>query len=512
MDFLLPESTSTVNEILPPWKVVVIDDERDIFEVTRLSLSRVKVDGRPLELLYADSARSGYELLSMHPDVAVAFIDVVMESPEAGLELVERIRSEMKNHSLRIILRTGQANQHPEEVVIQEYDINDYKAKTELTNIKLKTCIYAAIRSYRDIVTIRNTQHGMEKVIASSQAVLRSRTLHQFGSAVLQQLLDLLNIQSSEVYLVSQSVDLYGDKVNHVLAATGENISVQDDLSTPVLPDHVRELVNYVNAGGDNHLPGAAFLARFQVGESSSNVLYASLNQPLDALQTKLLQMFASNVALIFESLYTKENIQETQKELLLVIGDAIEQRSKETGMHVRRVALMCELLAQKLGMSAEFCETIRYASPLHDIGKIGIPEHILHKHGKLDAAEWAIMQTHAELGYQLLKKTKRVIAKMGAIIAREHHEKWDGSGYPRGLAGEQIAIEARIMAIVDVIDALGSRRAYKEPWDDAAIIALVRSERGRHFDPTLVDLALSHYDELLAIRRQLPDISDQGH
>lgn len=506
MDFLLDDAPIVGENLLSPWKVAVIDDERDIFEVTRLSLLRVKVDERPLQLMYADSGLSGYQLLRDNPDIAVAFIDVVMESPEAGLLLVEKIRSELHNHALRIILRTGQPNQHPEEFIIQEYDINDYKAKTELTNIKLKTCIYSAIRAYRDIVTITNTQQGMEKVIASSQAVLRSRTLHQFGSAVLQQLLDLLNIQSSEVYLVSQSVDLYGDKINNVLAATGDNIHVEDDLSTPVLPEHVRELVNFANAGGKNLLPDHAFLARFQVGENASNVLYASLAKPLDPLQTKLLQMFASNVALIFESLYTKENIQETQKELLLVIGDAIEQRSKETGMHVRRVALMCELLARKLGQSTDFCETIRYASPLHDIGKIGIPEHILHKHGKLDADEWAVMQTHAELGYQLLKKTKRVIAKMGAIIARDHHEKWDGSGYPRGLVGTDIPLEARIMAVVDVVDALASRRAYKEPWSDEQILAHLQAEKGRHFDPQLVELVLQNYADFLAIRRQLPD------
>ncbi|WP_034618669.1 MULTISPECIES: HD domain-containing phosphohydrolase [Chitinibacter] len=506
MDFLLDDAPRQGEEKLPPWKVAVIDDERDIFEVTRLSLARVKVDGRPLELLYADSGISGYELLSQHPDVAVAFIDVVMESPEAGLLLVEKIRSEMNNRSLRIILRTGQPNQHPEEVVIQEYDINDYKAKTELTNIKLKTCIYAAIRSYRDIITISNTQQGMEKVISSSQAVLRSRTLHQFGSAVLQQLLDLLNIQTSEVYLVSQSTDLYGDKVNTVLAATGENIHIADDLNGPSLPDHVRELVNFMCDGGQNQLPDYAFLANFEVGTDATNVLYASLCQPLDELQQRLLQMFASNVALIFESLYTKENIQETQKELLLVIGDAIEQRSKETGMHVRRVALMCELLAHKLDMPQDYCETIRYASPLHDIGKIAIPETILHKHGKLDAQEWEIMKTHADHGYQLLKNTKRVIAKMGAIIARDHHEKWDGSGYPRGLAGAAIPLEARIMAVVDVIDALASRRSYKEPWPDADIIALLQAERGKHFDPHLVDVALAAYPEFVAIRQQLPD------
>jgi response regulator RpfG family c-di-GMP phosphodiesterase len=191
---------------------------------------------------------------------------------------------------------------------------------------------------------------------------------------------------------------------------------------------------------------------------------------------------------------------------LLLVLGDAIEQRSKETGSHVRRVALMCELIALKLGQSSEYAEILRHASPLHDIGKIGIPETILHKPGKLDNNEWEVMKSHAQIGYDLLKDSTRTIAKMGARIALSHHEHWDGSGYPRGLKGAEIPLEGRIVAIIDVIDALGSERAYKKPWQENDIIHYITERSGKQFDPAMVDAALSLFDSFREIRCNFPD------
>jgi response regulator RpfG family c-di-GMP phosphodiesterase len=235
-------------------------------------------------------------------------------------------------------------------------------------------------------------------------------------------------------------------------------------------------------------------------------VLYTRFREEHNSLQDEILKLFAANITLIFQNLHSREHIQETQIELLLVLGDAIEQRSKETGSHVRRVALMCELMALKLGQSSEYAEILRHASPLHDIGKIGIPESILHKPGKLDADEWEIMKTHAQIGYDLLKDSTRTIAKMGARIALSHHEHWDGNGYPNTLKGEAIPLEGRIVALIDVIDALGSERSYKKPWQENDIIQYIRERSGKQFDPRMVDAALELFDNFREIRLNLPD------
>ena len=508
MKFLKSASPSAPakNPLVKPWKVAVIDDEEQVHAVTQLVLKNTQLDGQPLLFLNAYSAEDGFRLFQDHSDIALAFIDVVMESDDAGLQLIHKIRNDLENHSTRIVLRTGQPGTAPEETIIRTYDINDYKSKTELTDTKLKTCVYSSIRSYRDIITIESSKRGMQKVIAASDSVLRSQTLHQFGNAILNHTVQLLNIKTAEMYLVSQQVDLFGDTELILLAATGDEVRLNNHWDTDILPPDVKQSIIDALNNQQSSVTDNVFVGYYHTNQSTHSVLYTRFHEAHNAQQDEILKLFAANITLIFQNLYHREHIQETQKELLLILGDAIEQRSKETGSHVRRVALMCELMALKLGQTSEYAEILKYASPLHDVGKIGIPENILHKPGKLDDNEWEIMKTHAQIGYELLKGSTRTIAKMGARIALSHHEHWDGNGYPNGLKGQDIPLEGRIVAIVDVIDALGSERAYKKAWPESDIIQYVSERRGKQFDPQIVDAALELFESFREIRRNLPD------
>ncbi len=488
------------------WKIAIIDDEPEVHQVTRFVLRSLELEDRPLQFLSAYSGAEGLQLFEQHQDIAIAFVDVVMETDHAGLELIKQIRNQLNNHAVRIILRTGQPGQAPEDDVIRDYDINDYKAKTELTANKLRTCVYASLRSYRDIVTIEQSLQGMERVIQSSVAVLRSKTLPKFGSAVLDQILKLLNLEHSALYLTSQQRDLYDDTQMTVLASTGELSQFETLMGTEQLPDEVRQAISDALQQRRSLSRNNTYVGYYESNDKVASVLYIQHQKPLDPLQMRILELFAANVTLMFENLTSKEDVLQTQKELILVIGDAIEQRSRETGAHVRRVAQMSALLAEKLQLSQEIIDTIHFAAPLHDVGKIAIPERILHKPGPLDPEEWETMKTHAEIGYNLLKDSNRIIAKMGARIALTHHERWDGAGYPTGLQGEEIPIEGRIMAIVDVIDALLSKRSYKEPWQEEEVKRYLQHQSAQQFDPELVTLCLNHFDELLQIRQRLPD------
>lgn len=198
--------------------------------------------------------------------------------------------------------------------------------------------------------------------------------------------------------------------------------------------------------------------------------------------------------------------IEDTQREVVFTMGSIGESRSKETGNHVKRVAEYSKLLALYYGLNEEDAELLRQASPMHDIGKVAIPDAVLNKPGRFDEEERRIMDTHAELGYEMLKHSHRPLLKMAATVAYEHHEKYNGSGYPRGLSGENIHIYGRITALADVFDALGSDRVYKKAWDDEKIFALFREERGEHFDPKLIDIFFDHLDEFLAIRETFKD------
>jgi response regulator RpfG family c-di-GMP phosphodiesterase len=257
-----------------------------------------------------------------------------------------------------LILRTGQPGQAPEKRVIMEYDINDYKEKTELTSQKLFSTLIVALRSYRDLNTI----------------------------------------------------------------------------------DHLNE------------------------------------------------------------------EIESTQREVIFTLGEIAETRSKETGFHVKRVAEYSSLLAQKYGLPADEVELIRLASPMHDIGKVGISDVILNKPGKLTAEEYDLMKTHAQSGYEMLNHSNRPIMKAAAVIALQHHEKYNGTGYPQGLKGEEIHIYGRITAIADVFDALSSNRVYKPAWDRKQIHEFFKEARGVHFDPSLTDLFLTNFEEFIEIKEKYHD------
>lgn len=488
-----------------PWKILLVDDEPDVHKVTEIVLRNFSFESRPLEILNAYSGEEAKQILLANPDIAVSLVDVVMESDDAGLHLVEHIREDMNNSRIRLVLRTGQPGQAPEEEVIQKYDIHDYKDKTELTRTKLHTLLYSTLRSYRDICLIEQQRDSLKLVISAITEVNESNTLKRFASAVLEQMVGLLHIRPNTLYCTIQTLDNADGKL-HVLAATGSMAPLMDEVDISSLPLTPRQAIMDAMA-----TQGSIHTDNFYVGYwgapgGSSKLLYVELAEDLDADTRQLLEVYCSNVASTYHTLVLKEDVEVTQRELIYMLGEAVEKRSKETGGHVKRVALISEVLARASGISDFDAKQIKLASPLHDLGKIAIPDNILNKPGKLDAHEWTIMQTHAELGAQMLKLSNKPLFNLASVIAGEHHEKWDGSGYPRGLKGEGIHIAGRITALADVFDALNNKRCYKDAWPLEDTLDLIREQKGKQFDPSLVDLLFLHLDKILEICKQYPD------
>ena len=200
------------------------------------------------------------------------------------------------------------------------------------------------------------------------------------------------------------------------------------------------------------------------------------------------------------------DEIIDTQKEVVFTMGAIGETRSKETGNHVRRVAEYSKLLALKYGMKEEEAELLKQASPMHDIGKVGIPDEILNKPAQLTQDEFTKMKEHTKIGYEMLKSSSRSIIKIAAIVAIEHHEKYDGTGYPNNLKGEDIHIYGRITALADVFDALGSNRCYKDVWSDEKIFDFLKKEKGKQFDPKMIDIFFENINHFLEIRDRYKD------
>lgn len=331
------------------YKILIADDDREVHSITEIMLKDFEFEGKGICILKAYSGSEAKELLRENPDIAVAFLDVVMEDNASGLHVVEYLRKELKNGHTRIILRTGQPGEAPEERIVRDYDINDYRLKTEMTIQRLNTSLYTALRAYRDIEENKN-------------------------------------------------------------------------------------------------------------------------------LNTLL---------------------QKTQEEIIFTLGEIIENHFEETAGHVRRAAEIMEILSSGLGRSKRECEMIKIASTMHDVGKVAIPDAILKKPGKLTPEEFEQMKKHAEIGYRILAKSDLEIFKMAAIIARGHHEKFDGSGYPHGLKGKDIPLNARMMAVVDVFDAILSKRCYKDADTFESAISYMEDQRGTHFDPEIVDVFLKNIEKV---------------
>lgn len=206
------------------------------------------------------------------------------------------------------------------------------------------------------------------------------------------------------------------------------------------------------------------------------------------------------------EIAHTLKQLKEASLETIHRLSLAAEYKDEDTGSHIIRMSHYCAAIAHKMGMDEHTVGTILYAAPMHDIGKIGIPDKVLLKPAKLDAPEWEIMKQHALIGAEILKDSDAEFIKMGEIIARSHHEKFDGSGYPGGLKGTQIPIAGRIAAVADVFDALVSKRPYKEAFSVEKSLSIIKEGRGGHFDPEVVDAFFAIQDEILAIKKQYSD------
>ncbi len=282
------------------------------------------------------------------------------------------------------------------------------------------------------------------------------------------------------------------------------------------------EVMNRLKVQGEGQLPAILVLTALDDHEHRIRALGQGaldfVAKPFNRVELltrirNLLKISLSEKALRNHNAQLEQKVQERTKELyetrlqaIRLLGRAVEYRDNETGLHIIRISKISAMLGKDMGMGEQECDLLFNASPMHDIGKIGIPDRILFKPGKLVGEEWEIMKTHAKIGADMLSGYDSKLLETAYIIALNHHEKWDGSGYPNGLKGEEIPLEGRIVAIADVFDALTSARKYKKAWSVEATVELLKEERGKHFDPNLVDRFIALLPEILKINEDYED------
>lgn len=468
----LTQSTRQVDsEKILPWLVLVVDDDLDVVAITKLNLRNFTFAGRSLEIITATSGEEARRILLTTSGFALGLVDVVMETDDAGLRLVQFIREELGDKQIRLVIRTGQPGHAPERYVIDNFDIDDYKEKSELSAQKLYTTVRSSLKSYRDLITIDLARRGLETILQSApQMYLHPLdSFEDFYSGVFTQILGLCHLGMGSKVTIS----------NGFLATFNK-----DEIVIKAKVGQVDEVGRGFHQLQEKFTATQTILP-LKVRDHDIGLLYLEHIQPLDTLTIHLLQIFTGQVTVALQSLQTQLELRQAHESAIQMLSEAAEAKDADTGEHIYRMVNLTRRLALAMGIDPQMAEIFASASQLHDIGKIGIPDHILNKPGPLDASEVESIRTHSRIGAMIIKDEKNF--HIAREIAMYHHEKWDGSGYPEGLRGEAIPLSARIVSVVDVFDALINRRPYKEAWRIEDAVEEIRRLAGISFDPQVV-------------------------
>ena len=513
LDFI-SENPKAKSKAVHSYKILVVDDDEVVHQITKLSLRNLSFENQSVQLIHLYSMKEALDYLEVHEDVAVMLLDVVMETDDAGLRLVKIVRETLNNDRVRIILRTGHPGLAPEERIMLDYDINDYRAKTDLTATSLSSAVTGCLRNYRDIMKINSYKLGLEKVIHSTSLLFNyeSLGLTNFLNGILEQLVALINSQNTLV-LVNRHFE-NGRLITHegdyrVIAATGdfkpyinENLeaikkilglkSCFDDTNNKTAN---QECLNKVDDTRQFYLG----IHKPTIKSHTESYIYI-INGEITTENESFINLFLKNLSLSLDNFLLEQDTDEALYEMLSRMSSIVEARDGETGTHVYRVSEIAGIIAKEIGFEKSELRDFKIASMMHDVGKIGIRDSVLLKPGKLTTEEFEYIKTHTTIGSKLFNKSNHQLLKFAQQISHYHHEKWNGTGYPEGLVGEEIPIYARIVSITDVFDALSHDRVYKKAWSIEASRTYIIEQRGLMFDPRIVDVFIENFDKIIEV------------
>lgn len=505
MDFLTDDDPADGKPEAPEegsssWKVMIVDDDPSVHEATTFSLSRVRFLDRGITWISAYSAKEAKLLLEQDRDIAMLFLDVVMEDDHAGLAFAKWFREEHINPSTRIILRTGQPGQAPEEKVIVEYDLHDYKTKTEMSSDKLFTSTISALRAFNDMTRLESLRKGLENVVAATTTIFQHQTLAPYLQGAMEQTAAILGLQRPGILIASREE---GQEAWQTVSISGTSTRGEPEI-----------LALLAETNGSRVADDESYvIERLKQDGRNEYALYLEPSAPLTDVQERMLALFCNSVSVGLSNIRLYGSLVHANRVTVMAMAHVTESRDQSTGEHVYRIAAGTDLLAKEMlarglypeELTEEIAETLGFASTLHDIGKVTIRDEVLLKPGKLTDEEFAEIKTHTTKGAEVLDAVLQAAGEKvdylerGRKIALGHHERWDGRGYPHRVAGKDIPIEARITSLLDVFDALTHARCYKPAMPLEEACRIISEGRGTAFDPEITDVFLDIVDRIAA-------------
>lgn len=463
------------SDLNDPCTVLVVDDEPRNIQV----VSNILKENDSYRILYATNGEQALERVEKN-DIDLILLDMMMPVMD-GLETCKKLQNDPRHADIPIIFLTAK---NGEESIIAAFEAGavDYVTKPF---------------QRRELIARVNTQLKLR----TAQKQLHSELSE--NKKLLKQYKEIVD-KSSIVSKTNPAgiITYVNDKFCEISGYTRDELIGQHHriVRHPDVPKEVyKEMWQIIRAKDSWH-----GIVKNRKKDGTAYIVDSYVSPILDSRGDIVEYISVRNdITAMFE---LTEEIEATQKELFITLGYVGESRSQETAYHVRRVAEYSKILADASGLTPEEAEQLWLIAPMHDIGKIGIPDAILNKPGKLTEEEFTVMRRHAEIGASFFKNSPHPLLQAAAIVAHEHHERWDGTGYPRGIGGEDIHIFGRITAIADVFDALGCKRVYKSEWRMDDILAFFKEQRGKHFDPRLVDLMFENLERFTEIQERFKD------
>lgn len=476
VEYIAKNSPKAIKELSSLINNLALNQHRTILVVDDSKTSRMYLKSllqtHLFNVLEAENGKEALRLIELHPEISLILTDFHMPEMD-GFELTSRIRMKFTPEEKAILAVT--ADNHPLNIVhFLKNGANDFISKP-VKKEEYYSRIYGLIRmtdSYHEALEsqklLQEHKEAVDNLSIVSKTDLNGRIIY-----VNDNFIQISGYSRDELVGKKHNIVRHPDMPHEVYAQIWEMIKNKETW---------HGIIKNKTKDGSTYIVDATIKPLLDLNGEIKE--YIGIHHDLTAL------------------LSLQQDIIDTQKEMIETLGEVAESRSKETGKHVKRVAEYSALLGELYGLEADDIAMLRLGSPMHDIGKVAIPDQILLKPGKLDPDEYEIMKLHAQKGYDILKTSNKPILKTAAIIALQHHERWDGKGYPQGLAGEDIHVFGRITAVADVFDALSTQRVYKPAWTMEQILIHMNKEKGCQFDPELITLFMNNLDSFLEIRK----------
>lgn len=441
------------------YKILVVDDSKTIHAELGQLISEITIEGMELEVEHAYGYNDFYKVF-VPEKYALVLTDLVMEEDDSGIKVINHVRHKFYDKKTRIVLMTSNPEKIPSDFLTKDYDVNAYIDKNKTTEFMTKLTIISMLRTYKDINALETAVTSLEMVTSHAQEMdLPELLINAFF-----QLRTFLSLKDSSIS-ISGKILLNGKRIFPPSNIKQDNSSLENSYTFRIQPQ-------------SNEVQFAIYTSR-----------------PLFKLEKQYAESLLKNLE---HSM--KHQSPQLEEGLVIMLSKIVEVRSEETGDHVNRVADISYLLAEGYGFSSDEAKILKAASALHDIGKIGIPDHILNKPAKLDEKEFAIMKEHSLIGFELLRNMDLKVFEIGAVVALQHHEKWDGTGYPYGLEGDEISLEARIVQVADVFEALTHNRCYRPAWSIERAVEYMNQMKARQFDPAIIDIFNERLKDIIDI------------